>query len=249
VWWRLELVRVRSYRLVSVVAALPLWLVATGHAQGSGAGCSGQVIDNGCEMARKSSPDGGEGRTPIAAAQPIVTYSNGKLTVVAWNATLAEVLHAISAQTGIAIDFPAGSAADRIVVREGPGTTRQVLTNLLNGSDFNYVILGSPDRPDELTRVVLAQAGQEADFSSQPANDQKSHSAEQTKTIHNPLLWTPPKGSSFWTPPKEDPAAVPPRVIDSGNLEPPKEPIPPDVLEQMMKERTRELREQVQQQP
>jgi hypothetical protein len=235
--------------LVSVVAALSLGLVATGQAQDSGTGCTAQVIDSGCEMARKSSPVGDEGRAPAAAAQPIVTYSNGKLTVIAWNATLAEVLRAISAQTGIVIDFPAGSATDRIVVREGPGTIRQVLMHLLNGSDFNYVILGSPDRPDELTRVVLAQAGQEADFSSQPANDQKSHSAEQAKTTHNALLWTPPKGSSFWTPPKEDPAAVPPRVIDSGNLVPPTEPIPPDVLEQMMKERARELREQVQQQP
>jgi len=234
-------------RLLSIVAALPWWLTAAGHAQDAGAGCSPQVVDRGCETAQKTSPDGNQTLVPPAASRPVVTYTNGKLTVTASNTSLAEVLLAISAQIGTAIDFPAGSATDRIVVREGPGTIRQVLANLLNGSGFNYMILASPNSPDELTRVVLATAGQPANFSPRPASDQKS-TAAQAKTIRDPLLWAPPKGSLFWTPPKEDSSAqVSPRALDHENLQPPKDPIPPDVLEQMMKERTRQLHEQVQQ--
>jgi len=240
------LTRSWPHRLVSILAALPWWLVAAGHAQGSDNDCSPQVIDRGCEMVQKSPPDRDETGVAPAASRPLVIYTDGKLTVTAGNTSLAEVLRAISAQTGTAIDFPAASATDRIFVHEGPGTIRQVLANLLNGSGFNYVILGSPDSPDKLARVVLAEAGHAADFAPQPADDQKKNNAE-AKTVRDPLLWTPPRGSSFWTPPKEDPSAtVLPRVVDSGSVVPPKDPIPPDVLEQMMKDRARELREQVQ---
>lgn len=226
---------------------LPWWLVATGHTQESGADCSAQVISGGCESARKTSADPDEIFVPPIASQPVVTYTNGKLTVTARNASLAEVLRAISAQTATVIDFPAGSAAERIVVREGPDTVRQVLTNLLNGSGFNYVIIGSPGSPDKLTRVVLAKAGQTADFSP-PANEQKSRAADEARTIRDPLFWTPPTGPSFWTPPKEDhaAAAAAPGALDNGSLVPPSEPLPPDVLEQMMRDRTRQLREQAQ---
>ena len=184
--------------------------------------------------------------SPVAS-QPLVTYMNGKLTIKASNASLAECLRAISAQTGIVIDFPAGSGGDRIYLREGPGTVRQVLANLLNGSDFNYVILGSPDSPDKLTRVVLARAGQATDFSP-AASEKKKDSEEQAKTIRDTLLWTPPTGSGLWTPPKEDSAAtVSARTLNGESLQAPAEPLPPEVLEQMMKERTQKLHEQAQQ--
>lgn len=236
------------------MAVLPWWLVPAGHSQESGGGCSAQVIGGVCETVhdtmhddmRKSSADGKETFVPPVASQPVVTYMNGKLTVEARNASLAEVLRAISARTGAVIDFPAGSAANRIYLREGPGTIRQVLANVLNGSGFNYVIVGSPDSPDKLTRVVLAKAGQTADFSP-PVSEQKSGSDEQAKTVRDPLLWTPPSASGFWTPPKEDPAAqVAQRPADSGSLVPPSEPLAPDVLEQMMKDKARQLREQAQ---
>lgn len=245
-----ELTRYWQYRLVGIVAALPWWLVAAGHTQESGVGCNARSISGVCETARettqKGSAVGNETFAPPGASQPLVTYADGKLTVTARNASLAEVLRAISAQTGAVIDFPAGSAANRIYLREGPGTIRQVLANVLNGSGFNYVIVGSPDSPDKLTRVVLAKAGQTADSSS-PASDRKSGSDEQAKTAGDSLLWAPPSDSGFWTPPKEDPAAqVAHSPVDSGSLVPPTEPLAPDVLEQMMKDKARQLRQQPQ---
>jgi hypothetical protein len=241
------LIRSCTYRLVSIAVTLASWLVVTGHAQDSGIRCRPQVIDGGCETARKASPDGSGAHLPSAVGRPIVTYKNGQLMVTASNASLDEVLRAISAQTGTIIDFPAGSAADRIAVREGPASVRYVLTSLLNGSGFNYVILESPDSPGKLTRVVLAKAGQTADVLPQPAIEQKD-GEDQAKTAGDPLLWTPSSGSSFLTSPKVDPAAADaPRAVDNGGVVPPSEPIPADALEQMIKDRTRQLREQVQQ--
>jgi hypothetical protein len=242
------LTRFWLFRLLSLVAALTLWLTVTGHTQESGISCDALEVGKGCQTARQSSRDGNEILASSAPNRPSVTYTNGKLTVAASNTSLAEVLRAISTQTGTVIDFPAGSAADRIVVREGPGTIRHVLTNLLNGSGFNYVILASPNAPDELTRVILATADQPANFSPQPANDQNNLTPDQPKTIRDPLLWTTPGRSSFLTSPKEDPSVpVLSKALDAGSLQPPTDPIPPDVLEQMMKDRAQQLREQIQQ--
>ena len=239
-----ELNRFRTFRLIGMIAALPWWLVATGHTQDSGTGCGAQVMDRGCETAQKSFSDSNQTHVPSTAEQPVVTYRHGKLMVTAGNASLAQVLRAISAQTGTVIDFPRGSAEDRVVVREGPGTVREVLGNLLNGSGFNYVIVGSLDTPDKLSRVVLAKAGQASNLPL-PGGEQKSGEADQAKTVRDPLLWTAPSGSAFWTPPEEDPSAeVSHPPLD--NLVRPDEPIPPDVLEQMMKDRARQLREQAQ---
>jgi len=122
-----------------------------------------------------------------------------------------------------------------------------VLANLLNGSGFNYVILASPNAPDQLMRVVLVKADQPASLSSQSASNQGSSAPEQPKTIGDPLLWAPASDSLSWTPPEEDPtAAVSTKTPDGESVVTPKDPILPEALEQMMKERTRQLREQAQ---
>jgi hypothetical protein len=82
-----------------------------------------------------------------------VKYEGSQLTIVAPNSTLADVLRAVRKQTGADIEIP--SAPDRVVTRLGPGPAREVVAELLNGSRFNYVLLGSPSDDTALTRVVL----------------------------------------------------------------------------------------------
>src|SRR5690348_7313707 len=89
----------------------------------------------------------------IAAVPPQVTYENNELTIVAPNSTLADILRAVKKLTGADIDVP--SAPERVVTRLGPGPARDVVADLLNGSRFNYVLLGSPDNLSALSRVVL----------------------------------------------------------------------------------------------
>jgi hypothetical protein len=89
----------------------------------------------------------------IAPVPPQVSYQNSRLTIVAPNSTLGDVLRAVRKQTGAEIDIP--SAPERVVTHLGPGPAREVVAELLNGSRFNYVLLGSPADDALLTRVVL----------------------------------------------------------------------------------------------
>lgn len=95
---------------------------------------------------------------PSSVAAPKVVYSNGQLTITAMNSTLGDVLRAVSAQTGAAIDFPPASAEERVAVNLGPGAVRDVLQALLNGTRFNYFMLESPENPKTLQRIVLSNA-------------------------------------------------------------------------------------------
>jgi hypothetical protein len=84
---------------------------------------------------------------------PQVSYENSQLTIVAPNSTLAEILRAVRKHTGAEIEIPA--ANERVVTHLGPGPAREVVAELLNGSRFNYVLVGSPSDDAQLTRLVL----------------------------------------------------------------------------------------------
>jgi len=91
----------------------------------------------------------------IPAAAPSVTYQDGLLTIAAQNATLGEILREVRRLTGASIDVPPAGAGERVVVQLGPGAPRDVLAALLNGTSFNYVMLGSTSDPTALATVLL----------------------------------------------------------------------------------------------
>jgi len=102
---------------------------------------------------------------PQPSVPPQVTFQNGELTVVAQNSTMGDILKAIHTQTGAEIDLP-GNGGERVVGHFGPGPARDVLSALLNGSHFNYVLLGSETNPEALDRVILmAKSSTPADSS------------------------------------------------------------------------------------
>jgi hypothetical protein len=86
---------------------------------------------------------------------PRVSYQNGQLSINAHNSTLSQVLHSVQQQTGATIDVPGGATGERVVADLGPGRPRDVLASLLNGSHFNYVILGVPGDTGGVQRVIL----------------------------------------------------------------------------------------------
>ena len=104
-------------------------------------------------------PSGPQGPVPqipldsMAPVPPQVTYEHGQLTIIASNSTLGDILRAVRKETGADIEIPV--ATDRVVTHLGPGPAREVMADLLNGSRFNYVLLGSPENASLLTRVVL----------------------------------------------------------------------------------------------
>ncbi|MGA9449486.1 MAG: hypothetical protein WBV26_23820 [Candidatus Sulfotelmatobacter sp.] len=105
-------------------------------------------------------PSGSRGPVPqipldsIPAVAPEVTYENGLLTIVAPNSTLGDILRSVRKHTAADIDVPA-SASERVATRLGPAPAREVMAELLNGSRFNYILLGSPADANSLVRVVL----------------------------------------------------------------------------------------------
>jgi len=90
---------------------------------------------------------------------PQVSYSNGQLLVIAHNSTLADILSAVSSQTGAVIDVPPGSGSERVAGRIGPGPARDVLAALLNGSQFDYIIVASLANPAGVEHVILISNG------------------------------------------------------------------------------------------
>jgi len=105
-------------------------------------------------------PSGTQGPVPqvpldsLPSVAPQVTYADGMLTIVAPNSTLGDILRSVRKQTSADIDVPA-TASERVVTRLGPAPAREVMSELLNGSRFNYILLGSPEDANALTRVVL----------------------------------------------------------------------------------------------
>ncbi len=89
---------------------------------------------------------------PVA---PTVTYQGGQLTIQSNNATLGQVLRSVQSKTGASFDIPASANSDRVVAQLGPGQPRDVLATLLNGSKFNYIILGSPSQPGSVQKLIL----------------------------------------------------------------------------------------------
>jgi len=73
---------------------------------------------------------------------------------MASNSTLGDILRAVRKETGASVDVP-GNATERVVGQFGPGPARDVLASLLNGSHFNYMLLGSAENPAALDRVIL----------------------------------------------------------------------------------------------
>ena len=107
----------------------------------------------------------------MPAVPPEITFSGGNLTINAPNSTLGDILRAVRNQTGATVDVP-GNATERVIGRFGPGPARDVLTTLLNGTHFNYVLMGSETDPGALMNVILT-----AKSSGEPANNQEASAA------------------------------------------------------------------------
>ncbi len=94
----------------------------------------------------------------MPAVAPQVTFQDGKLTIIARNSTLGDILRAVHTKTGANVEV-SGSATERVVGMFGPGPSRDVVASLLNGSRFNYVMLGSEANPDQLQHLILTPKG------------------------------------------------------------------------------------------
>lgn len=88
---------------------------------------------------------------------PQVTFRNGLLTVNAVNSTLSSLLTAIRNKTGIEFEGAELAGQDRVAIAMGPATEGEVLASILSGSNLDYVVMGRPDSPTIVQRVLLTR--------------------------------------------------------------------------------------------
>lgn len=104
-----------------------------------------------------------------AAQSPTITLRDGSLTVDANNADLSTILNGVAQASGMKIDGAAGNA--RVFGVYGPGNPRQVLTQLLDGVGYNFMMVGNSadGAPSELLLTAKSQEPPAAGALSQKA--------------------------------------------------------------------------------
>jgi AMIN domain len=84
-----------------------------------------------------------------------VSFQGGLLSISSNKASLSEILSAVHERTGAEIAIPAGAEQEKVMAELGPAPAPEVLAHLLNGTQFNFLILSSPTTPGALDRVIL----------------------------------------------------------------------------------------------
>jgi hypothetical protein len=106
-------------------------------------------------QAQPQVPAGPPKPVDMPAVPPQVSFVKGQLLIEAKNSTLNDILDAVHKATGATIDIASGDTSERVIARFGPGPARDVLTDLLNGSKFNYVMLSPSGDAAALDKVIL----------------------------------------------------------------------------------------------
>jgi type II secretory pathway component GspD/PulD (secretin) len=101
---------------------------------------------------------------PLAPAPPPkkveINVQDGRLTLTSNRASLAEVLSELQRQTGASIVVPPGADQEVVAVSLGPASPREVISQLLNGSRYNFIIVGANNDPNKVERLLLTPKSQ-----------------------------------------------------------------------------------------
>jgi hypothetical protein len=159
--------------------------------------------------ARKNSP-----RPSLPANGVSVQFANGVLSIQATGATLSEVLFQVQKQTGAEIAIPSGTEQDRVAANFGPGPASEVLSELLNGSGLNFVVVGSESDPKALRSVILTR---KSGAPVSPIAAPQTYTPDAAENI-------PPDNPGITAPPDEDPAPPPQPAQPSADWT---SPVPP----------------------
>jgi hypothetical protein len=138
-------------------------------------------------------------------APPQVTFRNGLLTVNAVNSTLASLLTAIRNKTGIEFEGAELASQDRVAISMGPATEGEVLASILSGSNLDYVVMGRPDSPTIVQKVLLTRRTRPGAATvangQQPAANQAPQEAEEEAVDENATDPDQPQDTAVQAPP------------------------------------------------
>jgi hypothetical protein len=94
---------------------------------------------------------------PLQAPEhaPVISWDGKLLTIDAENSSLSDILLEVRSRSGASIEMPASTSRERIAAHLGPAPIRDVLSSLLYGTNFNYVIQSADDDETALGKVIL----------------------------------------------------------------------------------------------
>src|SRR5579871_3283927 len=124
----------------------------------------------------------------MAPSAPKIVYQNGLLSVESVNSRLIDILNGIRTKAGIQFEG-IQSLQDRVAGNFGPAPADQVLASLLQGTHFDYVIVGTPENPSLVQRVILTPATNAAATNpgqSQPNQNADSEEEDQDNQAEEP---------------------------------------------------------------
>jgi hypothetical protein len=138
---------------------------------------------------------------PVPAPAPekkvTIFFQDGLLSLTSNKGSLAEVLTEIGLATGADMSIPAGAEQEKVAASLGPGSPRDVLAQLLNGSRYNFIIMGSNADANRVARVLIT--------------------VKSGGDVGIPILPAPPPPEADGAPPGRDVAAAAP----PSNMPPP----------------------------
>jgi hypothetical protein len=91
------------------------------------------------------------------ATPPIAQLTDGKLTIKANGQDFASVLESVRSVTGVAIDMPPAIDSEPVFLSMGPTSIADALVALMDGSDYNYIIVGSEKDPRLVKQLILTR--------------------------------------------------------------------------------------------
>ena len=94
---------------------------------------------------------------PAGEAQ--IVFTGNTLSIRADNSSLSGILHQVASKSGMQIEGLSGD--ERVFGTFGPGSPRDVLADLLNGTPYNVVLLGdlSDGAPRQLILTPTTHGG------------------------------------------------------------------------------------------
>ncbi len=161
----------------------------------------------------------------VEAAKPAtVVFENGQLKVAADNSDLSEILKLVATKTGMAIEGSISGA--RVFGVYGPYSPREVLTDLLTGSGYNFILTGNmaDNTPKQLLLTPqTATLPTEASVSMAPGvSDLPANSRETAPVPQQPETLPPGEGPPA---PTQDPQLRMQQRLE--RLEQMRHPVPP----------------------
>jgi len=150
----------------------------------------------------------------------VEVQQDGKLRLVSDKANLAEVLNEIRTQLNADIAVPPGAEQEVVAVMLGPGTQREVISKLLEGSRYNFIIVGTDGDANKVERVILSPKTGGGVVASSPSSDEEAAPVAQ--------MQSPPPQRSMGAPPPPPPPVTEDEQPQGDSMPPDTTPQPGD---------------------